>query len=572
MIKDYYQQELNKLKKLSKAFSAQNPTLAPLLGEENKDPDVERLLEGVAYLTSQIQLKMDRQLPNLIDELTDLFFPQYARPIPSSAILQFIPKPKLAESLRVKQNTEIASVPIDGTTCLFRTANEVVIEPVIIEAIQYIETPQGNASINIECQLCGLSLENWQPDSLRFYINQPLNRACDTYYLLQHHLKEIILSADEAQPVSLDNRHLQPCGFRNEATLYPAKHTSNPANQLIQEYINQPRKFLFLELNGLDKWTTKSKAKTFTISFILDQIPTWFNEIEDGDLVLNAVPVLNLFEHDAEPIHLDHRQFEYTIYPEGNNPNILTYDVRKVTGYRQYAKQQIDYVHAFEFDKQIKNNQYYNIHRHPSAIKDEHQLTLSFIYDFEDEIPADETISVDLLCTNGNLASLLDIGDIAGITDSSPENVSFRNITVPSSYVVPQIQDERIWHFQSLLSLNFLKLLDKENLIKIISLFMFERGENYRINVSRLNGIYSIKSENTRRLYRGSMIAGTYISMVCNPENYASPGDMYLFGCVLNEFFAINAPFNTFTQLELINLKTKEVWEWTPRLNNPSKI
>ncbi|KTD65739.1 type VI secretion system baseplate subunit TssF [Legionella spiritensis] len=572
MIKDYYQRELKKIKQLSKEFSLNNPTLAPLLREQNNDPDVERLLEGVAYLTSQIQLKMDRQLPDLIDELTELFFPQYLRPIPGSAILQFIPKKKLADRLLIKQNTEIASIPIDGTSCVFRTANDIIVEPVTINTIRYTETPQGNASIDIVCDLCGISLDNWSSNSLKFFINQPFNQACDTYYLLLHHLKEIVVSAESSPPLTLPPNMLQPCGFKDTDTLYPAKHTSNPAYQLIQEYLNQPKKFLFLELTGLKQWIHRSNTQQFTISLIINQVPSWFSDIQAQDFVLHAVPILNIFKHDAEPIYLNHKKFEYPIIPSGNNPNITIYEIKKITGYRQYAKQQIDYVHALDFDKHRKKNQYYTLHSRPSAVKDNKEWMLGFIYDFNDEIPSDETISVDLLCSNGNLASLLDIGDISRITDSSPENVTFSNITVPTSYIEPAFDDNRIWHFQSLLSLNFLKLMNKDNLIKIITLFLHEQGENRRINVSRLQGIVSIKPQSTRRLYRRSMIVGTKISMVCDPEYYGSPGDMYLFGCILNEFFAINAPFNTFTHFEMINVKTKEIWEWTPRLSNPDNI
>lgn len=43
----YYQSELTALRQLGRRFSERNPALAPFLGQAGRDPDVERLLEGL---------------------------------------------------------------------------------------------------------------------------------------------------------------------------------------------------------------------------------------------------------------------------------------------------------------------------------------------------------------------------------------------------------------------------------------------------------------------------------------------------------------------------------------------
>ncbi len=49
MFNRYYQQELSYLKELAVEFSKAHPALAPMLSGQSQDPDVERLLEGVAF-------------------------------------------------------------------------------------------------------------------------------------------------------------------------------------------------------------------------------------------------------------------------------------------------------------------------------------------------------------------------------------------------------------------------------------------------------------------------------------------------------------------------------------------
>ena len=61
----YYQSELNALRQLGRRFCERNPALAPFLGDSGRDPDVERLLEGFAFLTGRLRQKLDDQLPEL---------------------------------------------------------------------------------------------------------------------------------------------------------------------------------------------------------------------------------------------------------------------------------------------------------------------------------------------------------------------------------------------------------------------------------------------------------------------------------------------------------------------------
>ena len=49
-------------------------------------------------------------------------------------------------------------------------------------------------------------------------------------------------------------------------------------------------------------------------------------------------------------------------------------------------------------------------------------------------------------------------------------------------------------------------------------------------------------------------------------SKFAGAGDLFLFACVLNEFFALYTSINSFHQLEVVNRKTKETYQWIPRM------
>ena len=75
MVNKDYQDELQYLRDLGKEFAAAYPAIAPMLAERGGDPDVERLLEGVAFLTGKIRQKLDDELPEVIHSVAALLFP-----------------------------------------------------------------------------------------------------------------------------------------------------------------------------------------------------------------------------------------------------------------------------------------------------------------------------------------------------------------------------------------------------------------------------------------------------------------------------------------------------------------
>ena len=81
MFTRYFQQELEKLKHLGEAYSRAHPAIAPMLSGSSADPDVERLLEGVAFLTASLRQKLDDEFPEIIHEYMQLLFPHYLRPL-----------------------------------------------------------------------------------------------------------------------------------------------------------------------------------------------------------------------------------------------------------------------------------------------------------------------------------------------------------------------------------------------------------------------------------------------------------------------------------------------------------
>lgn len=79
----YFREELDYLRQLSKLLATEKPHLARFLAEKDADPDIERLLEGVAFLTGNLRQKIEDEFPELTHGLIKMLWPNYLRPVPA---------------------------------------------------------------------------------------------------------------------------------------------------------------------------------------------------------------------------------------------------------------------------------------------------------------------------------------------------------------------------------------------------------------------------------------------------------------------------------------------------------
>src|SRR5207237_9861614 len=76
----YYNRELAHLREMGAEFAREFPKIAGRLALEDfscADPYVERLLEGFAFLTSRVQLKLDAEFPRFTQSLLETLYPHY---------------------------------------------------------------------------------------------------------------------------------------------------------------------------------------------------------------------------------------------------------------------------------------------------------------------------------------------------------------------------------------------------------------------------------------------------------------------------------------------------------------
>lgn len=573
MFNRYFQQELDNLKDLGGEFSKAHPAVAPMLSGRSSDPDVDRLLEGVAFLTALLRQKLDDEFPEIIHELVQLIWPHYLRPLPSASIVAFNPKPTLKQPMVIPPGTQVASAPVEGTSCLFQTCYPVEVHPLGLLEASFVETAGQPPAIRLMLELKGTNLADWQPQALRLYLAGDFPAAADLYLLLRRYLTRISISAAGSKSVlTLRPESLKPVGFGPDEGVIPYPTNSFPGYRTIQEYFILPEKFLFLDLVGWDQWQDRGKGGRFEVRFELDQIPFASPRIKTGDLVLFATPVINIFPYDADPIRLDHRRTAYRVRPSGlKDAHYQVYSVEKVIGFVQGTAEERVYA-PFELFRPDPNGvPVYRVNIRNSPVRPGFDVYLSVAYPPESGPPVAETLSIELLCTNGFLPEEIRTGDIALPTSSSPEQVDFKNLRPPTSNILPPLGTNLLWRLISHLSLNYASLSNTENLQTLLNLYLFRdprKPEASLANQKRVAGIQSIESRGSDRLVSGVLTRGRDIELEARHDHFASQGDLFLFGSIIDHFLGSYASINAFTRLSLREVLTGEIYQWPARLGD----
>lgn len=372
MFSKYYLSELSYLREMGRAFGLANPSVAGLLVERGADPDVERLLEGFAFLAARIRERVDDDVPELVHGLTELLLPHYLRPLPASTIVEFTPHLRaLRGRSRLAAGAEVASQPIDGTSCVFRTTTDVDLLPVQLTdalldrssitapvlRLYFQTTEQGRAEVLRE-------------QGLRLFIHADLSAASVVLLWLLRYCRQVRVrgASGQGDGIKLPVNAIQPVGFHRDFKLLPWPRASEGYRHL-QEYLTLPEKFLFFEVRGLDA-AAGLKEDRFEIAFHLERPPPLDARIHREMFRLHCAPVVNLFSVPADPILHRTLDREHLLRASDLPPNHAEiYSVDSVTGLKAGRNERRVYRPFYEFTHTAGGDaeqSFYRLRRAPS--------------------------------------------------------------------------------------------------------------------------------------------------------------------------------------------------------------
>ncbi|ELQ6226893.1 type VI secretion system baseplate subunit TssF [Cronobacter turicensis] len=560
----YFDAEMRYLREAAKEFAQAHPDRAAMLDLDKAgtpDPYVERLFEGFAFSVGRLREKIDDDLPELTEGLVSMLWPHYLRTIPSLSVVAFTPalqSMKMAE--HVPAGLEVYSRPVGpkNTVCRYRTTRDMMLNPLSVSGVTMTIEPDGRSLLRIRFA-CSEQADWSQADLSR------LSLYLATEAPVSSHLHLMLTRRQAAMylrlPGQVDRIRLEgyfsPGGFREEDSLWPQGDSGFSGYQLLLEYFTFREKFMFVDLHGLDGITPPAGAAWFDIEVVLNQ--SWPSDlpVTDDAIRLHCVPVINLFSLEADPLTISGLESEYLLRPKRlQDGHTEIYSVDAVMGSGRTGDAEYVPFSSFRHKGGMMRRQapprYYHtrVKRGVTGLHDTWLILGGHQWE-DDRIISRETVSLRITGTNGQLprralqSSLLDRCERVVQTP-----VSVRNLCKPTLPVWPPAEDRFHWRVLSHLGSGFLNMMSSAEVLRgTLALYNWQEDE---LNNRRLEAIQQVEHHRIQRFEQGCLLRGLDIEVTLDSNGFTGEGDVYLFGELLNRFFALYADMNQFNQLTLI--------------------
>ena len=614
-----YENELTHVRTSAREFADAHPKIAARLGLRGMtcdDPYVERLLEGFAYLAARVQLKLEAEFPRFTQNLLGVVYPHYLAPTPAATIVHLDAKPdaaELAPGFPIPRGSILRSATrsAGGTPCEFRTAHDVRLYPITVVAAAYhtrdvgalgLDLPQGTrAALRIRLRAGGgLTFDKIAADSLVFYLNGSDAVTRRLYETLFTAATQVVVRA-AADPgkrsPALQQRRLgveviRPVGFRETESLLPYDARSFQGYRLVHEYFACPQRFMFVEFGGLAPALAACPVPEIEIVVPFDRAD---ERLEGGLvrpdlLVLGCTPAINLFPRRAAPIFLTDRQPEHRVVvdPQASHDHEI-FAVTGVTGYGDRSDDDRKFRPFYAATDAGGDSGYYAIHRVPRVLTDAERerdpaaalypgsetyisLVDAAAAPYRDDI---RQIGIEALCTNRHLPLEIRDGDLR-LVEGGPLR-AVRCLVSPTRPRAPHAEGAAAWRAVSHLSLNYLSLAGTEGgsgaagLRDLLRLYAATVGTDAAVHAKQIAGVRSITTVPIVAPVPSpgpiTFARGLEVSLTLDPAAFEDAGT-FLFGCVLEEFFARYVTTNSFTRTVLKTPDGKEIKRWESRLGH----
>ena len=586
----YYKKELTSLRTEGAEFSRKNPALSTYLSKEGQDPDVERLLEGFSFLTGRLQQQIDQELPEVAHTLVQLLWPNYIRPIPSYSIIQYDEIKDSTNNVKIKRNTEVLSkIKANAIQCRFRTVYDTIVMPFNLKNVNYyVHGKKSSLELNMEMTTTG-SLQDLIFTKLQIYLSGSKFIAQDLYLYLTKYVERIEISIlddelKDIKSIEIDKKSISPVGFNSSEFMTPYPLNVFDGYILLEEFFCFKDKFSFINISNLKNISNiedeiLSQSKNFTIKIHFSKRLSQAESPKKEHFSLYCTPIINLFETDSVPIRKSQEEEEFLVLPSDLDKNYNeVFSIENVRGWISSKNTYQDYLPFESFEHIDDENEYYSSRTKLSTDGERTHMYIRFANSLGNEETLsnnNSTVSVKILCTNKNVPSSLLLGDICVPNAlSNVENLSFKNITIPSLSYPPPISGDFLWRVISNMSLNYLSLDNIKTLRTILETYDFYGAYDIKQKERTsmiLNGIEDISYETCEMIDKGLPIRGTHIHLIINPSKFASLGEAYIFCSILNEFFALYSSINSFHRLS-VNMKNKELFQWPTKLGSQTLI
>ncbi|MBI6550360.1 type VI secretion system baseplate subunit TssF [Xenorhabdus lircayensis] len=618
---EYYNRELVYLREMGKEFAERYPKVANRLGMhgiEVTDPYVERLMEGFAFLTSRIQLKMDAEFQHFSQHLLEMLYPNYLAPTPSMAITELQPdmsKGDISHGFLVPRGTIMLCQTLkkDGITFQYSTAQDVILQPLNLQKVELGKIPANIPLVGLNLHQYGavsalrihltckgkFFLNDLDLNKLTFFLSGPDIQSQKLLELIMEHSVGMVCQTLGATPQYQVLPDISPHheGFDDDQALLPNNPRNFSGYRQVQEYFAFPARFRFFSIRGMQSLLGQTpKDNEFELILLLDKTDSVLESLVDiSYLALNCTPVINLFPKVTERVTIDESTNEYHLVADNIRPrDYEIFSVQRLHGADAQHKEEQIFRPFWSTNSDDKGNYgaYFSLRRDPRILSehDHHYGTrtsyigtetfISIVDEHHSPWPNTlKYLSADVMCTNRDLPAMLRQQDINSFAmlDSIPisQIVFLKRPTIPHPALA---EDSTSWKLISQLQINHMNFMDKDEkegtqaLRQLLSLYANLAEPAVARQISGIRHC-SLKEIYRRVPEPGPIVfaRGVGIKLEVDEQEFAGSGS-WLLGSVLEKLFSRLVTMNSFIEMTLHSQQRGQIGFWPARMGNKKLI
>lgn len=595
---DYYRENLAHIRTLGSEFAAEFPKIAARLELsefECRDPYVERLLEGTAFLAARVEKKLDDGFPRLLETLLSAVAPAALFPSPSLSVLELQPShqdERLKNGFLLKGGS-VFQCPVEGirTPCSYSTTSDMTLYPLALTEADYSTRDLEKyhiASAGAQAALC-LKLErsdNGQlselnTDELSIFLNLPESDASLLQGQLIVDLTGIYAGTEEHYeqygkavvdlPMFADNFMITSSRFRQLCGL-----------QILQQYLAYPSAFKFFRIRGLRELFRKAEGSAVQLVFALKRRENCFiHDISRENFKLWCIPAVNIFRKNSDRSEVN-GQYEFHVVPERTAP--LDYEVFRINSVETYNERNETLFRCFDFYDETgkngrKNRDFFSLHRRKRLVNDTRTARSSYAgseafisfsgENWKKRWEEVKQFRAEMWCTNRDLPLLTRTDAVLNAPDGcAVKSALFAVAPSRPRYSLVQQGAGDDWKTVGHIVLNLSSVLWQAGEIPVDILKQLIRSYSVRSEEETerlLDGITEIRtaSKTFRFIHKGCVFFenGWQIQITLSEQQYAGAG-YFIFAAVLRELLYSYTPLNSCVELVIHTDKRMNVVTW----------
>lgn len=562
----YFRDEIADLRDEGKLFAKKFPDVARNLDfsrSESGDPQVERLIEAVAFISARIKRQNEVLMADSARTLLSCIYRDVLEPIPSLGLVEFKisndTAPSFGNSI-LERGHEVIIKNDDGADCTFMTTSEVTLSPVEIIESGYVEGEDVglDSSKYLHIKMKWLGDPNAKKSAkMRFFLTGP-NRYLLWERIIRPGAPCYLFEGGE----QLEEIHApESVGMTDDESVF-LDTNAYPGFRALIEYIVFPQKF-----SGFSLDISTDYQDTLDIYIPVSDTLVKFSK---DNILINTVPIVNFFKTISEPVFFDQKVTEQIVIANAGSYQTervhkieALYKLDKDTGKRYSVPNYFDISKAnFSDTKQL----YWVEKKSMNSVGIENTYVSFVNVDFSNpSITEDDIFHCDLICSNRNAVDEIGVFSTITVEKALPvESINLvENLTDP---VYLNLRDQHVWKLISFLSLNSLSLRgdrDLKNIRNIIDFFIEVLGvQNARerpaaaiISLDVAADIKHIAND----AWRG-FINGYTVDMQIDPKSCRSP---ILLGAIIERIFSNFVHMDSFVDVNVIeNGGVVKQWSW----------